>query len=350
MHHYQLDIPLKMTFYKEVLFLTALSLALTSCSSPISRISKHVEKNVLTGVPGANGHVLAAKIDDTPEAHPQIGLRDADVIYIEQVEGGLTRLAAIYTSKYPENIGPVRSARISDLDILAQYGRVAFAYSGAQSKFLPKIRAANLVDLGAEHEPPAIYYRDETRSEPTNLILKPIDLLAKAKNEGANIAFAKSVGWQFGESPTSGEPIKSAKVIWPASNYTFTWSDLEKRWLIDYHRMPDLDSTGYQLGDKTILIQLVSITDSEYRDKAGGITPFSNTIGVGFGYLLRDGKAFKINWKRDNADSGTSFFTADGKAAYFKPGQIWIALASSEPIFTYLNTGKSSDTGTVLSK
>ena len=81
-------------------------------------------------------------------AHPQIGLEDADVVYIEQVEGGLTRLAAVFSSTIPVRIGPVRSARISDIDILSQYGRVAFAYSGAQRKLLPVITAANLQDLG----------------------------------------------------------------------------------------------------------------------------------------------------------------------------------------------------------
>lgn len=75
------------------------------------------------------------KIDDTPPAHPQAGLEDADVVYIEQVEGGLTRLAAVFSSNIPTVIGPVRSARISDIEILKQFGRVAFAYSGAQKNY-----------------------------------------------------------------------------------------------------------------------------------------------------------------------------------------------------------------------
>ena len=79
---------------------------------------KEVEVNSLTGLPGSDGPVLAVKIDDTSYAHPQVGLRSADVIYIEQVEGGLTRLAALFSSNIPEKIGPIRSARISDLELL----------------------------------------------------------------------------------------------------------------------------------------------------------------------------------------------------------------------------------------
>ncbi|MEN9736455.1 MAG: hypothetical protein RL129_1166, partial [Actinomycetota bacterium] len=258
MHHFQLGIPLKTTFSRFIFASLGLAL-LTACSSPLSLIPGNVEKNVLTGVAGTNGKVLAVKIDDTSSAHPQIGIEKADVIYIEQVEGGLTRLATIFSSSYPAAIGPVRSARISDLDILAQYGKVAFAYSGAQSKFLPKIREANLVDLGAEREPATIYYRDKSRTAPTDMILDAPALLAKAEKEGKSIDTVKSVGWEFGDAPKNGVAIESATVRWPASKYSFVWSATEKRWLINYGNQPNLDASGLQLNSKTILVQLVSI-------------------------------------------------------------------------------------------
>jgi hypothetical protein len=337
---------LKTTYFK-VLALFPLLLALNSCSTPLSVLGNASEVNVLTGQVGINGKVLAVKIDDTPPAHPQIGISSADVVYVEQVEGGLTRIAAIFSSTYPEKIGPIRSARISDLDILAQYGKVGFAYSGAQSKFRPKIAAANLFDLGAEREPATIYSRDSTRVEPTNMILNAPALLAKASKEGKSIDKVKSVGWEFGDSPKSGKPIISATVRWPASRYTFTWSKSEKRWLINYLDRPDLDANGLQLGTQSILVQLVSITDSEYHDKVGGITPFSNTVGSGVGYLLRDGQAFKINWKRDYADKGTTFTTESGATAKFAPGQIWVALTDKEPKFV---EPAPVDSGAVKSK
>jgi hypothetical protein len=324
---------LKTTLFK-VIAGSALALSLTACSSPTSIVGGHVETNVLTGLPGSNGKVLAVKIDDTPPAHPQIGIGDADVVYIEQVEGGLTRIASIFSSKYPTAIGPVRSARISDLDILAQYGKVAFAYSGAQKKFIPKIQEANLVDLGAEHEPPTIYTRDATRVEPTNMILNAPALLDKASKDGASVVDVKSVGWKFGPAGKGGIPILNATVKWPASRYTFNWDATQKKWLINYLDKPDLDANGSQLGSPTVLVQIVSITDSEYHDKVGGITPFSNTVGTGTAYLLRDGQAFKVNWNRPDATSGTTFTFADGSNANFAPGQIWVALIDKAPTFT----------------
>ena len=153
--------------------------------------------SALSGRVGADGRVLAVKIDDTKQARPQIGLTDADVVYIEQVEGGLTRLAAIFTdpTRLPPLIGPVRSARISDIDIAAGFGRIAFAYSGVQTKMRPVIAGANVVNLSAEREPASIYSRDLTRVEPTNLILHAPELLAKAGQEGASLDDVKSIGF-----------------------------------------------------------------------------------------------------------------------------------------------------------
>ena len=166
------------------------------------------------------------------------------------------------------------------------------------------------------------------------MVLRAPELMAKAESDGKNPDSVKSVGWEFGDAPSGGKKIVSATVRWPSSRYSFNWSDSENRWLINYKDSPDLAANGLQLGSKTILIQLVSITPSEYHDKVGGVTPFSNTVGVGFGYLLRDGQAFKINWKRETAESGTTFTTEGGATAKFAPGQIWVALTDKEPTFT----------------
>ena len=328
---------------KRILVALVLAGLLTSCASPTKLVSsiipKKVEHNVLTNLPGKNGPVLAVKIDDTPQAHPQIGLENADVIYIEQVEGGLTRLAAIFSNVIPRSIGPIRSARISDIDILAQYGHVGFAFSGAQKKMLPVLAAANLENIGAERNPPTIYSRDPSRSEPTNMFLDANALLQKTiETEKKNIGIVKSVGWQFGSAPTTAtlsKNILGVAIHWPASRYEVKWSSTEKRWLIFYAGKPDLDGNGKQLGSANFVIQIVPITDSIYHDKVGGITPFSNTVGTGTGYLLRDGKAFAIKWQRPVATAGTIWTLTDGSAAKFADGQVWIALTDHDPAFEF---------------
>jgi hypothetical protein len=325
---------------KKLLAVVSILIVLSSCASPSSFVKKvtqaEVEKNVLTNLPGTNGPVLAVKIDDTNAAHPQVGLNSADVIYIEQVEGGLTRLAAIFTDKVPDLIGPVRSARISDIEILEQYGRVGFAYSGAQSKMRPVLAAANLENMSAERNPPSIYQSDKTRYAPTNMMVDAKALLKKTiEDEGKKIDTVKSIGWQFGKGSELAKPLASAEVKWPAAKYGMTWSKSEKRWLLTFNGKSNLDSNGRQLGSANFVIQKVAITDSIYGDKFGGVTPMSNTVGSGTGYLLRDGKIVSIKWDRPSAQVGTIWTLADGTVANFADGQVWIALTDTEPKLEY---------------
>lgn len=288
----------------------------------------------LTGLPGNDGPVLVVKIDDTTYAHPQVGLRNADVVYIEQVEGGLTRLVAVFSAKIPSQIGPVRSARISDIELLAQYGKVGFAYSGAQRLLLPVIASANLHDLGATKFGPKFYANDATRIAPYAMMLNAPELLAEAKDRGIEPITASSMGWSFGNKSDDAIPLKNAHISWPASSYDATWSTEEERWLLTHNGKVDVDDTGYVLGPKTFIIQLVSITDSIYHDKVGGVTPFSATVGEGKCYLLRNGTYIPCHWSRMSAESGTTFTDLAGKELFFEKGQIWFALTAKEPIFT----------------
>jgi hypothetical protein len=306
--------------------------------------------NSLSGRIGTDGPILVVKIDDTRAAHPQAGLEDADLVYIEQVEGGLTRLAAVYSSKVPSVIGPVRSARISDIEILEQFGRVAFAYSGAQKKLLPVIAAANLENLGAQRQSREIYSNDPLRNAPTAMMLQAQTLMQKIKEQQLPVAVSKSVGWNFAESFDTGTAIVAAKVSWPANYYDVVWSELEKRWLLSHSGVPNLAASGFHLGAGTFVIQIVSITPSEYGDKFGGVTPFTATVGSGRGYILRDGKYISALWNRPTAESGTSWTTREGEEIPFAPGQIWIALTDKEPIFTPVPLQNPADAPSAVAK
>lgn len=319
-----------------VLVLTACASVTKVANTPKPVAVEPVERNVLSGRVGGNGPVLIVKIDDTNAGHPQIGLEDADVVYIEQVEGGLVRLAAVFSSVIPMRIGPVRSARISDIEIMAQYGRVAFAYSGAQRKLLPVISAAHLQNLGAQTQSVTIYTRDPARRAPYSLVLRADLLMQKIIDNAYKVDSAKSVGWSFGESKSLGVAISAAVLHWPAATYSLRWASLENRWHLSHNNELDLSDTGKILGPSTFVIQMVSITPSQYGDKFGGVTPFTNTVGTGSGYILRDGKSFTATWSRPSADVGTTWRALDGSEIAFAPGQVWVALTNTEPDFTLI--------------
>ena len=304
------------------IYLIALSLLLTACGNkPVSSLS---------GKAAPDGPVIAVKIDDTDEAHPQIGIDKADIVYIEQVEGGLVRLATIFSTEIPDAIGPVRSARISDIDLLSQFGKVAFFYSGAQSKFLPVLRQANLFDLGAEHESPKLYTRDKSRIAPFDMVLSGIEIKNRIKD--LDVAKASSIGWNFGKLKNIGTAIDSVKIKWPAANYVAKWNGAG--WQLFHNGKIDVTSDGINLAPATFVIQKVVITDSIYHDKVGGVTPFSATIGEGKGWILRDGVAIAATWNRPNESSGTTWSDVKGAPINFAKGQVWVALTDQDPEFT----------------
>jgi hypothetical protein len=309
--------------FKQIKVIALLALlVLTACATkPVSAIS---------GKEAIDGPIIVVKIDDTPDAHPQVGIDKADLIYIEQVEGGLVRLAAIFSTQIPDQIGPVRSARISDIELMSQFGKVAFFYSGAQSKFLPVIKAANLFDIGAEHESPKLYGRDPNRNAPYDMILSGQE--AKKRIAELDVAKASNIAWSFGKLSNEGNSISAVKVKWPASNYTAKWNG--KSWDLYQNGNPDVTSDGIQISPTTFLIQNVVITDSIYKDKLGGITPLSITVGEGTGWVLRDGIAIKATWNRPDSTSGTTWSDVNGKEIKFAAGQIWVALTDQAPEFT----------------
>ena len=304
---------------------------------PISNFvtQKEVSKNLFSGLPGENNQILVVKVDDTKQARPQVGLEDADVIYVEQVEAGLTRIAALYSSHLPDLIGPVRSARISDIELFAQFGRVGLAYSGAQSKMRPVIAGANIENLSAEINPPSIYTKDPSRVGPVNMILKPSLLLERANAKAkTKIDLPIRSPWSFGDAPSEQVITTTAKIKWPNARYELRWDEARKQYLTYFNGEANLSAAGEQLGSDTAIIQLVSIAPSIYGDKFGGVTPFSKTTGSGKAIMLRDGFRYEITWKRDLATDVTTWLTKDGKVANFKPGKVWIFLTDTAPILT----------------
>jgi Protein of unknown function (DUF3048) N-terminal domain len=126
----------------------------------------------------ALGPVLAVKIDNLAPARPQTGLTAADIVHVLRVEGGLSRFLAVFSSRFPPVVGPVRSARKDDLELLRQFGRPAFADSGAQPQLLPVVEKARTVDLYAGRA--GGYFRDPRRVAPHNLYAHTRQLLAEA--------------------------------------------------------------------------------------------------------------------------------------------------------------------------
>ncbi|MDB1086621.1 DUF3048 domain-containing protein [Streptomyces sp. ACA25] len=278
-----------------------------------------------TGGAPASGPVLAVKIDNVRAARPQTGLDQADLVYVEQVESGLSRLLAVYSGSLPEHIGPVRSAREADLELLEQFGSPALGYSGAQSALLPDIAAAPLYPVAPENAPGAFERRPQ-RAAPHNLYLDPTAVLAAAPDADP----PQDIGFRFGDAPEGGEPTPEYSVGFPNADFSFTWSGQEDRWLIGMDGTAALTEQGDRLTAATVVVQHVLIRPSELQDRWGNVTPYSETVGSGTAQVLRDGQAFQATWERPDAGGGTEFTDPDGERLPFSEGPVWVVLAPAE--------------------
>ena len=294
------------------------------------------EINFLSGLPGKNQKLLAVKLDDTKQAHPQIGIQAADLVFVEQVESGLTRLLALYSSVYPPSIGPIRSARISDIDLLAQFGKVAFAYSGSQTKMRPVLASANLNNLSAEKNPPSIFSRAADRIAPVDMILDPEKLLAHAIDRWKmSLISLTAPVFEFGEVNANSISIVDATVKWPNAKYLISWDKSRNAWNLMQNDFAEVDANTGSIYVDNAIIQIVEISPSIYGDKFGGITPISKTVGNGDAYLLRDGKYLPIKWQRADAQNITTWVDLNDDPVNLKAGKTWIFLTGSTPTFGY---------------
>lgn len=279
-----------------------------------------------SGLAGGLGRpVLVVKYDNTRYAQPHTGLRSADLVYVEEVEWGLTRLAAVFATTQPEAVGPVRSARISDIELLAQFGHPAFAYSGSQHKLRPVLARAPLYDVSQDQGPKG-WFRHRSRPAPYNLFGRTSALLARAPEASG----AADIGFVFsGTAPVGGRAVRTAVVPYPDSQAKFVWNAQAGLFDVWLNKRPARATEGGIQHASTVVIQFVRQTDSGYGDRYGGRTPLLRTVGTGKAWVLRDGRAWPVTWSRPDATTGTVFTGADGEVVPFSPGQVWVVLVNS---------------------
>lgn len=278
----------------------------------------------LSGLPkGRNRPVVAVKIDNTVSAQPHTGVAFADVVYVQEVEGGYTRLLALYSTTLPEVVGPVRSARISDVDLLAPFGKIPFAYSGAQTRLLRVLDDAPFTNRPATMGGSA-WSRQTWR--PVSWVNATVNI--KAISRSTKKVTVADTGWQFDAAPPSGgRPGPEVSMSWGGSTARFVYdadAGVYRVWLNGQQAL-DTEREGQQRAS-TVIVQSVKQTGSGYGDRYGGKTPLIHSVGEGRAWVFRDGKRYNVRWSRPTAQDPTSYTMPDGTPMVLKPGQQWILL------------------------
>ena len=277
----------------------------------------------LTGLSVTHSPVVVVKVDNATTARPyQRGLGHAAIVYQELVESGTTRFAAVYDNAYAGEVGPIRSVRETDIELLPEFGRVAVAFSGGNSgvkgQFRSAVRAGQLLD--ASYDSLTSHYRlGEQRIDARNFFSRPAGLAAASRG-----ATAKDIGLRFGPL-AGGSPATSATVSYSdrmsvAIRYdagSGTWTILQ-----DGTPMPGVGPTN-------VIVQSVRIRKGRYVDVEGAPSPYTVSIGSGNAIVFRDGQAIRGTWKRPSVRRGTHYLDAHGHDIALKPGSTWVLLLPS---------------------
>lgn len=314
--------------------------AMAGCGGGTSKQSKQspsphptpTKKGVLDPLTGQDGKpggpVVGVKIDDTAPARPQVALNSADLVYVELAEGGLTRLLAVYARHRPGRIGPVRSVRGSDPELMEQYGKVALAFSGGAAGELEKFHSSPLVDASFDAHPDA-YKRDSSRRAPYNLFLN-VKTVSEQVSKAAGV---KDIGlrWSNDRAANPGQDATQMSVRMQGTPVSFSFDAGSGRWNRTLSGKVINGEDGDPVSTPNVLVQFCQVTeDTSDIDQAGNPATFSHTVGEGRAVLFRDGRRVEGTWKRTNADAPTRFTDGDGKDLLLRPGGAWILLAPTD--------------------
>jgi Protein of unknown function (DUF3048) N-terminal domain/Protein of unknown function (DUF3048) C-terminal domain len=268
----------------------------------------------LTGGKVSGNPVIAVKVENTSAARPQVGLSQADIVFVEEVEGAQTRLVAVYHSRLPTRLGPVRSARTTDAQLLPLFGKPGLVYSGANARVQRTLDRASLVPIFR-------LTRDRRRSAPHNVF---VDLQQVARTE--KLGKAQPIGWAFADKPSQGgrpDDTATSKVgndafgfAYAKGRYTVTWRGA---------RYVDGDSDAVTKADNVVIMRVRNVPDGN-RDVLGSASVLSETVGRGKVTLYRNGVRIDGTWSRSKSSAPLRFADSSGKDIALKPGQTWVTL------------------------
>ena len=287
----------------------------------------------LTGLPvepsRAGRPLLIVKIDNAPRARPQVGLNEADVVFEEAVEGGVTRFAALYHSRDAGLVGPVRSARSTDIFIASALNRPLFAYSGASPPFQALIARAPLVDVGVDRFP-GDYRRQGDRGAPYNQFSSTPALLAHApagSRPPPRLFAFRAVGEHAdaaGASPVAGVNVEYRGRI--VTSVQYRWDPASAGWKRSQDGGPHVDTANVQVAPKNVVVQLVAYRSTGHRDRSGADVPEAELVGEGEAWVFTDGKVVKGRWRKTSPDAVTQYLDRSGAPVRMTPGHTWVEL------------------------
>ena len=285
----------------------------------------------LTGLSAPGGQVpqrpaLAVKVDNYPQARPQSGLDQADMVFEEPVEGGITRLVPVFQCQGPSLIGPVRSARAVDVQIIGQLSKPVFVHAGGIDPVLALVSAANLTNVD-------VLKQGSIVQNPSGRYAPYDTYISAGAAWGLDPSDTSPPAPLFSYSPTTpaGTAVTTLHIPFSSTNDTrWSWNASSGKWQLSYGQTPATVANGGQITTSNIVVQTVHVTYGPWAENSvGGLEVQSQMTGSGPLMVLRNGIAISGTWHRASVNDPTILTDSNGSPIALQPGPTWIEIVPS---------------------
>ena len=269
---------------------------------------------------------MTVKIENSAAARPQTGLQQADVVWEEMVEGGITRFGAVYHSQLPESFGPVRSVRPMDAAIAAPYGGL-MVFSGGQAPFVEALREAGLQLVSHDLGSPG-FSRSAERYAPHNLVGDPQAFLDGADGDHEDpppeqFAFAEAA--DEATVVTEGDPAQSIRCSFPSATPSWSWDADEELWLRSEDGAEAETTDSGRITAVNVVVLRVEVVATSYVDPSGASVPETELSGEGEAIVASGGRSVSCTWSKDG-ESDPLVVELDGEPVTLAPGNTWVEM------------------------
>jgi hypothetical protein len=280
-----------------------------------------------------SGAALSIKVDNVAAARPQAGLGRADLVFECLVEGGLSRLMAVYQSQSAASVGPIRSARPVDGALLRALHGGIFAYSGAALGEIAPVKAYSTAILLSRDDDPSPFTVRSERRAPEN-VYASTDRLRRAAGARGQAATPPAPLFSYGPAPAGSVPATAARVV-IGSAARSDWTYQGNSYLRTQNDTPHLEESGARISARNVVVLHVQVGHSGIRDAAGNEDPFVKAFGHGAAEVLRDGVLERGTWSRPTVASAFTFTTTGGRHLTLAAGPTWIELVPASGSATF---------------
>lgn len=273
---------------------------------------------------------IVFQVDNAPPARNQAGLSKADIVYEAMAEGDVTRFSAIFACHEADVVGPIRSARLIDLELAPEY-QALLADSGSSEGVTAALEAApdvpNINDNGY-HD--LAYWRADDRIAPHDLMSSTLGVRKAAEIFGYSLTATLSSLTFKEDSPAPA--VNSISVPYSAVvDVGYTYDPASNGWLRFNGDEAHMDSeTGRQLAPKNVIIQFVPSYESDIVEDEGGNRGVEYTLtGSGKALIFRDGQVIQGTWSRANRGDITQYHDASNKPIALNRGLTFVQLVDT---------------------